>query len=112
MPAALVVLDDDDYASFLRDGLESFEPFSQTLWISESELDNLLAEEDEEEEEGTDFPAGAVELNTLYISHPLAGDSWYPAADYHRLVFEDKLAEALELAAVLGARTVEAEHLV
>lgn len=108
MSEALVVIEDDLYEEVPQ---EEVPPFRMTSWARASDIDAALAEQGRDGVEPCAFPAGPYECGVLYIEHPVVRGRWYPAADFHRLVFEDKLAEALELAAALGATTVEAQHL-
>lgn len=46
----------------------------------------------------------------LYVGHPVQSDTYVPAADFHRIVFEHKFAEALSLLMHLGAKTCVVRH--
>ncbi|UAL30319.1 hypothetical protein K8W59_01900 [Nocardioides rotundus] len=57
------------------------------------------------------FPPGHPRQNVVYVGHPVDVGSYIPAADFHRFLFEHKVAEALRLARSLGARTVKVLHI-
>jgi hypothetical protein len=61
---------------------------------------------------GLRFPPSHPKRGVLYIGHPLDPLRYYPAADFHRRVFENKLHEAVDLLAALGATqlAVQAER--
>lgn len=52
------------------------------------------------------FPPGHPRNNVLYVGHPVDPGSYIPAAEFHRFLFEHKVAEALRLVRSLGATTV------
>ncbi|MDQ3410146.1 MAG: hypothetical protein M3469_09215 [Actinomycetota bacterium] len=49
------------------------------------------------------MPVGHPLLRTVYIGSPALPERYYPAADFHRRVFEHKFAEASLLVMALGA---------
>jgi hypothetical protein len=53
------------------------------------------------------FPVGHPRGNVAYIGHPVDPPVYIPVADFHRFLFEHKVAEALRLIRSLGAVTVE-----
>lgn len=46
----------------------------------------------------------------LYVAHPTMQSVYYTSASFHRVVFEHKFAEAVELLMSLGASHIEVEH--
>lgn len=56
------------------------------------------------------FPVGHPRRNVVYIGHPVDPSRYIPVADFHRFLFEHKIAEALRLIRSLGARSVEVIH--
>ena len=52
------------------------------------------------------MPVGHPRPNVLYIGDPVEPARYYPAADFHRRVFERKFAEAMRLVMGLGATEV------
>jgi hypothetical protein len=56
------------------------------------------------------FPPGHPRVGVVYARHPANPSLYYPAATFHRKVFEHKLAEACYLLAALGARDIRIEH--
>ncbi|WP_369927600.1 hypothetical protein [Xanthomonas sp. NCPPB 2632] len=55
------------------------------------------------------FPPGHPLVRGVYARHPTEKVLFYPAAVFHRKVFEHKLAEVCLLLASLGAREIRAE---
>jgi hypothetical protein len=53
------------------------------------------------------FPVGHPRRKVAYIGHPVDPPAYIPMADFHRFLFEHKVAEALRLIRSLGAVTVE-----
>ena len=53
------------------------------------------------------FPVGHPRGKVAYIGHPIDPPVYIPVADFHRFLFEHKVAEALRLIRFLGAVTVE-----
>lgn len=53
------------------------------------------------------FPVGHPRRKVAYIGHPVDPPIYIPVADFHRFLFEHKVAEALRLIRSLGAVTVE-----
>jgi hypothetical protein len=55
---------------------------------------------------------GHPRLGLLYVGHPTKSTVYFPAAEFHRRVFEDKFIEAVTLLMSLGASriSVEQEH--
>jgi hypothetical protein len=56
------------------------------------------------------FPVGHPRRKVAYIGHPVDPPVYIPVADFHRFLFEHKVAEALRLIRSLGAVTVEVIH--
>lgn len=56
------------------------------------------------------FPVGHPRGKVAYIGHPVDPPVYIPVADFHRFLFEHKVAEALRLIRSLGAVTVEVVH--
>jgi hypothetical protein len=52
------------------------------------------------------FDRGHPLKNVLYIGHPAKPDLYFPAAEFHRRVFEHKFIEAVTLLRSLGARRI------
>lgn len=57
-----------------------------------------------------DMPDGHPRVGTVYVSHPRIPGRYYPLAGYHRQVFDDKVAEAINLLTSLGATSLSVEH--
>jgi hypothetical protein len=98
---AFVVLDADEFAA---DSSLMVPGFSRTFVISEDKLGG-------DDDPGFEWWQGLPRIDTVYVEHPVRTDVLIPVAAFHRLTFEDKVCEAIELAAALGARRIEAEHL-
>jgi hypothetical protein len=56
------------------------------------------------------LPPGHPRKDVLYIGHPTDAKRYLPAADFHRLIFEHKFAEATRMLMHLGAKTIEVRH--
>ena len=56
------------------------------------------------------LPPGHPQLRTLYAAHPTLPSTYYTAASFHRMVFEHKFAEAVEILMSLGASHIDVEH--
>lgn len=57
------------------------------------------------------FPPGHPRHNVLYVGHPADPKVYFTTAQFHRLTFEHKFAEAVHLLMALGATTLEVEHI-
>ncbi|MCM0758116.1 hypothetical protein M7775_05940 [Sporomusa sphaeroides DSM 2875] len=57
-----------------------------------------------------EFPPGHPRNNVLYAAHPTIKEAYFPVAQFHRIVFEHKFSEAIELLMSLGAKRIEVEH--
>lgn len=57
-----------------------------------------------------DFPPGHPRIDTVYACHPASPSTYYPLADFHRVAFEGKFAEAMTLLMALGANSIRVEH--
>lgn len=55
------------------------------------------------------FPPGHPSRGVLYVADPVRRNSYYPAAQFHRFVVEDKFAEAMDLLMELGTKTMQIE---
>jgi len=53
------------------------------------------------------FPVGHPRGKVVYIGHPVDPPVYLPLADFHRFLFEHKVAEALRLIRSLGAVTIQ-----
>jgi hypothetical protein len=56
------------------------------------------------------FPLGHPRNEVLYIGHPALPSTYYPMADFHRVTFEHKFCEAVDLLMSLGATKIRVEH--
>jgi hypothetical protein len=57
------------------------------------------------------FPIGHPLDHVVYVGHPGIPTKYYPAATFHRALFEDKLSEIVNILIDLGAKTFFAEHI-
>lgn len=62
------------------------------------------------EAEKLKFPPGHPRKAVLYAGHPRAENIYYPAAQFHRCMFEHKFCEAIRILRSLGATKIEVEH--
>lgn len=53
------------------------------------------------------FPIGHPRKNVVYIGHPVDSPAYIPTADFHRFLFEHKVAEAQRLIRSLGALSID-----
>jgi hypothetical protein len=60
---------------------------------------------------GLRFPPGHPRHNVLYVGHPADPKVYFTTAQFHRLTFEHKFAEAVHLLMALGATTLEVQHI-
>jgi hypothetical protein len=56
------------------------------------------------------FPPGHPREGVLYIGHPALANVYYTTADFHRVTFEHKFCEAIEILMHLGASKIRVEH--
>lgn len=59
---------------------------------------------------GLRFPPGHPRRNVVYVGHPVDAGYYIPAADFHRFLFQHKVAEAQRLIRSLGAVDVRVVH--
>lgn len=57
------------------------------------------------------FPPGHPRDGVLYIGHPAMPNVYYTTAEFHRVTFEHKFAEAIDLLMNLGATKIRVEHI-
>lgn len=57
------------------------------------------------------FPIGHPRLDVVYAGHPADWRIYVPMADFHRFLFEHKVAEAQRLLRSLGATSITVEHI-
>lgn len=60
--------------------------------------------------EAIGFPPGHPRDGVLYIGHPALTNVYYTLADFHRVTFEHKFCEAINLLMSLGATSIRVEH--
>ncbi|MEH7098165.1 hypothetical protein [Neobacillus vireti] len=78
-------------------------------------MDNVWENEDIkpivlEEQSKLKFQVGHPLENTVYVAHPVEKDTYFPFANFHRLTFEHKWAEAINLLLHLGATEIKVVH--
>lgn len=56
------------------------------------------------------FPPGHPREGLLYIGHPAEPNVYYITAEFHRITFEHKFCEAINLLMSLGATKISVEH--
>lgn len=62
------------------------------------------------ESSGLTFPPGHPRNGVLYAAHPADDDVYYAMASFHRMAFEHKFSEAIDLLMSLGANRIKVEH--
>jgi len=65
------------------------------IFISKKEAQKLI------------FPPGHPQEKVLYVGHPTKPEIYYPFSEFHRMTFEHKFSEALEMLMSLGATEIE-----
>jgi len=58
------------------------------------------------------FPPGHPRERVLYIGHPGIPKVYYTTAEFHRITFEHKFSEAINLLMSLGATKIRVEHII
>ena len=56
------------------------------------------------------FPPGHPRNRVLYIGHPASPSIYYPMADFHRVTFEHKFCEVIEMLMSFGATKIRVHH--
>lgn len=56
------------------------------------------------------FPPGHPREGVLYVAHPAINAVYFTVASFHRLAFEHKFSEAIDLLMHLGATEIKVEH--
>jgi hypothetical protein len=56
------------------------------------------------------FPPAHPRVGVLYVAHPGEPNVYYTVASFHRVAFEHKFAEAVDLLMSLGATKITVEH--
>jgi hypothetical protein len=56
------------------------------------------------------FPPTHPRDGVVYVGHPSIPEQYYPMAGFHRIMFEQKVTEAVRLLMSLGANSISAEH--
>ena len=62
------------------------------------------------ESETIDFPPGHPREGLLYIGHPAIPNVYYTTAEFHRITFQHKFCEAINILMSLGATRILVEH--
>lgn len=63
-----------------------------------------------EQAEVLNFPPGHPREGVVYVCHPAKRDTYYTMADFHRMAFEHKFAEAMTMLMSLGATSIDVMH--
>ena len=58
-----------------------------------------------------EFPPGHPMEKVIYVAHPVTPTVYFTAAQFHRVTFEHKFSEAIDLLMHLGATNIRVEHL-
>ena len=62
------------------------------------------------ESEAAEFPPGHPRDKVIYVGHPVRPTVYYTASHFHRVTFEHKFSEAVDLLMYLGATSIRVEH--
>ena len=99
---ALDIVGSTTYVVLARQVIKAVERFREKgldLWlVGRSEISEVV------------FPPGHPLDNVVYIGHPVIREQYFPAAEFHRRVFESKFCEAVELLMALGATEVSVQR--
>ncbi|UTF51815.1 hypothetical protein NLA06_07995 [Desulfomicrobium sp. ZS1] len=86
-------------------GIEALKAWTKAR---ESGLDVLLI--GHSEALALQFPPGHPRELTMYVAHPAVPTVYYTAAVFHRMAFEHKFSESIQLLMSLGASQIVVEH--
>jgi hypothetical protein len=75
-----------------------------------STISNVLNVTLEEVRDVLEFPPGHPIAEHVYVGHPLLPKHYLPLASFHRILFEEKVNELVNLLASLGATRVRVLH--
>jgi hypothetical protein len=89
----------------VRLGIEGYR-----AWRKARESGLLILPISQKEAEELHFPPGHPRGKITYVGHPGNPILYYPMADFHRCLFEDKVCEAVKLLMSLGATSILVEH--
>ena len=79
-------------------------------WKRALEYDIHILHVGESESAELKFPLGHPRDAVVYVGHPALPDVYYTIADFHRVTFEHKFSEAINLLMHLGATHIRVEH--
>ncbi len=95
-------------------------PFGRTMaataseairsWGRAREKGTMVLPVGKSEAEKIIFPPGHPREGVLYIGHPAKPTLYFTMTDFHRVIFEHKFCEAVELLMSLGATNIRVEH--
>ena len=80
-------------------------------WVNAREQGLNVVQASQSEVKKIKFPPGHPCSQTLYVAHPALPTVYYSAASFHRMAFEHKFAEAINLLMSLGASKIKVSHL-
>lgn len=64
----------------------------------------------QEQASGLSFPPGHPREGVVYVGHPALANVYTTMSDFHRVMFEHKFSEAVNLLMSLGATNIRVEH--
>jgi len=94
-------------SSLVTEGIKSFTSEIKRKYKNSFDISHIKLCE----AKGLTFPPSHPRNEILYIQHPLRPDVYYPAASFHRNVFEHKFSEAINLLTHLGVTEIKVEHI-
>ena len=80
-------------------------------WIKARESGLMIVQVSKSEASSIQFPPGHPRDNVLYVGHPAVSNLYYVLSDFHRITFEHKCCEAIDLLMSLGATKIRVEHI-
>ncbi len=78
--------------------------------LREKGIEVLMVGRSEADSEGVRFQPGPPLDRVVYIGHPNVPAIYYPAAEFHRRVFDHKFCELVDLLLTLGASNIVGER--
>lgn len=90
--------------------IEALQEFVSALWRAR-ESGIPIVQVGKSEAAQLQFPPGHPREKVVYVGHPTIPNVYYTIADFHRVAFEHKCKEAIDLLMHLGATSICVEHL-
>jgi hypothetical protein len=92
-------------AILLMDGAQAL-----AAWVKARQNGVNVTQISSTEANGLIFPPGHPRDGVLYVAHPATDEIYFTVASFHRLAFEHKFSEAIDLLMHLGATEIKVKH--